>query len=57
MNSVIRARQPKISFHKVLEAFLGGLPDDSAGWLFYVPDAKRTFISMDAVLMKISLPH
>ena len=26
-----------------------GLPDDSAGWLFYVPDAERTFISMDTV--------
>ena len=26
-----------------------GLPDDSAGWLFYVPDAKRTFISLDAI--------
>ena len=25
-----------------------GIPDDSAGWLFYVPDAKRTYISMDA---------
>ena len=25
-----------------------GLLDDSGVWLFYVPDAKRTFISMDA---------
>ena len=26
-----------------------GFPDDSAGWLFYVPSAKKTYISMDAV--------
>ena len=26
-----------------------GIPDDAAGWLFYVPTAKRTYISMDAV--------
>ena len=26
-----------------------GFPDDSAGWLFYVPDMKRTYISLDAV--------
>ena len=26
-----------------------GIPDDSAGWLFYVPDARKTYISMDAV--------
>ena len=26
-----------------------GFPTDSAGWLFYVPDANRTYISMDAV--------
>ena len=25
-----------------------GLPENSAGWLFYVPDVKRTYISMDA---------
>ena len=25
-----------------------GLPDDSAGWLFYVPSTKRTYISLDA---------
>ena len=25
-----------------------GLPDDSAGWLFYVPSIKRTYISLDA---------
>ena len=31
-----------------------GLPDDSAGWLFYIPDAKRTFISMDVVFDKSS---
>ena len=24
-----------------------GVPDDSASWLFYVPDSKRTYISMD----------
>ena len=26
-----------------------GLSDDSARWLLYVPDTKRTFVSMDAV--------
>lgn len=26
-----------------------GIPDDSAGWLFYVTDSKKTYISMDAV--------
>ena len=26
-----------------------GIPDDSAGWLFYVPDARKTYISMDAI--------
>ena len=26
-----------------------GFPTDSAGWLFYVPDANCTYISMDAV--------
>ena len=26
-----------------------GVPDDSAGWLFYVPDCKKTYISMDTV--------
>ena len=25
------------------------MPDDSAGWLFYVSDDKRTFISLNAV--------
>ena len=25
-----------------------GIPDDTAGWLFYVPTAKRMYISMDA---------
>ena len=25
-----------------------GLPEDSAGWLFYVPSLKKTYISMDA---------
>ena len=25
-----------------------GLPDDLAGWLFYVPSTKRTYISLDA---------
>ena len=25
-----------------------GIPDDSAGWLFYVSDLKQTYISMDA---------
>ena len=26
-----------------------GLPDDSAGWLFYVPSARRSYISLDAI--------
>ena len=26
-----------------------GFPDDSAGWLFYVPSTKKTYISLDAV--------
>ena len=26
-----------------------GLPDDSAGWLFYVLEARSTYISLDAV--------
>ena len=26
-----------------------GFPEDSSGWLFYVPDTKRTYISLDAV--------
>ena len=26
-----------------------GIPDDAAGWLFYVPTARRTYISMDPV--------
>gem|GEM_PF-2876143 len=26
-----------------------GIPDDASGWLFYVPSAKRSYISMDAV--------
>lgn len=25
-----------------------GIPDDSAGWLFYVPTARKTYISLDA---------
>ena len=25
-----------------------GIPDDSAGWLFYVPTTRKTYISMDA---------
>ena len=24
-----------------------GFPEDSSGWLFYVPDTKRTYISLD----------
>ena len=24
-----------------------GLPDDSAGWLFYAPSVKKTYISLD----------
>ena len=27
-----------------------GFPDDSAGWLFYVPSTKKTYISLDAVV-------
>ena len=26
-----------------------GFPEDSSGWFFYVPDSKRTYISLDAV--------
>ena len=26
-----------------------GIPDDASGWLFYVPSAKRTYISLDAI--------
>ena len=26
-----------------------GIPDDAAGWLFYIPTARRTYISMDAI--------
>ena len=26
-----------------------GFPEDSSDWLFYVPDSKRTYISLDAV--------
>ena len=26
-----------------------GIPDDSAGWLFYVPDARKTYISLDTI--------
>ena len=26
-----------------------GIPDDSAGWLFYVPDARQTYVSLDAI--------
>ena len=26
-----------------------GFPEGSSGWLFYVPDTKRTYISLDAV--------
>ena len=26
-----------------------GFPEDSSGWFFYVPDTKRTYISLDAV--------
>ena len=34
--------------HRVRGIFVG-LPDDSAGLLFYVPDAKRTFVSRDTI--------
>ena len=26
-----------------------GLPDDSAGWLFYAPEARRKYISLDDI--------
>ena len=26
-----------------------GIPDDSAGWLFHVPDARQTYVSLDAI--------
>ena len=26
-----------------------GIPGDSAGWLFYVPDARQTYVSLDAI--------
>ena len=26
-----------------------GFPEDSSGWLFYVPSARKTYISLDAV--------
>ena len=26
-----------------------GIPDDASGWLFYVPSAKRSYISLDAI--------
>ena len=29
-----------------------GLPDDSIRWLFYVPDTKKIFVSIDAVFNK-----
>ena len=38
----------KLSQQGVRGIFVG-LPDDSDGWLFYVPGAKRTFTSIDAV--------
>ena len=43
-----RRTKNKFSQQGVRGIFVG-FPVDSAGWLFYVPDAKRTFISMDAV--------
>ena len=32
-----------------LRGIFVGLPDDSSGWLFYVPSMKKTYISLDAV--------
>jgi len=32
-----------------IRAIFVGFPDDSSGWLFYVPSTKRTYISIDAV--------
>ena len=26
-----------------------GIPDDSAGWIFYEPDVRKTYISLDAI--------
>ena len=26
-----------------------GIPDDSSWWLFYVPDARQTYVSLDAI--------
>ena len=26
-----------------------GIPDDASGWLFYIPSAKRSYISLDVI--------
>ena len=31
-----------------MQGFFVGIPDDSAGWLFYVPTTRKTYISLDA---------
>ena len=32
-----------------IRAIFVGFPDDSSGWLFYVPSIKKTYVSIDAV--------
>ena len=32
-----------------LRGIFVGFPEDSAGWLFYVPSSRKTYISLDAV--------
>ena len=43
----------KMIKNKYIQQGIGGIfvgfPEDSSGWLFYVPDTKRTYISLDAV--------
>ena len=44
------------TLNKEQEVFIFGLPDDYAGWLFYVPDAKRTFVPTKAIFDKDCTP-
>ena len=45
-----RERGLKTSTQQGVRGVFVGLPGDSAGWLFYVPEARRICISLDAVI-------
>ena len=39
---------------KGMRGIFVGLPDDSAGWLFYAPSIKKTYVSLGATFDEIS---